>query len=129
MLFDRWFKCSNVPFAFCRHDRASGKKTKQTKYGLTTGTGTLRKHLSDRHLDDWVPACDAQDIQITAKETKSTLEEYRLDQGVSTTTGLDSQSLRPEFSSCAFVEAIIKWIVADDQVCDVLVGPLAHLSY
>jgi hypothetical protein len=34
---------------------------------MTTGTGSLRKHLSGEHIEEWVTSCDDLGIKITAK--------------------------------------------------------------
>jgi len=34
---------------------------------MTTGTGTLRKHLSGEHIEEWVTGCDNLGIKVTAE--------------------------------------------------------------
>lgn len=86
-------------------------------FGKRTATGNLRKHLFTHHLDIWVRTCDQLGITITAREAQPYLERYRVESGVpfqATADGLP----RVPYSNEAFVDAIMTWIVADDQVCD-----------
>jgi hypothetical protein len=80
-------------------------------FGLTTGTGTLRRHLFENHIDAWVTACDNLKIEITAQEAQAAIEKYRK---LPPKTTLED--LRPEYSKDAFVDALVEFIVADDQV-------------
>ena len=59
-------------------------------------------------------ACDKAGVKITAKEATARVEAWRRRQ----TGGSVEESERPRnFSREAFVDAIVEWIVADDQVC------------
>ena len=100
-----------------RRECAAGKKFRPVKYGLKTGTGTLRKHLFENHANDWISACDAQKIPITAKEAQPALAEYRTHQGMSPEGAPHANTQRRTYTPDKFVEAIVEWIVADDQVC------------
>jgi hypothetical protein len=102
----------------CRRECAAGKKFRPVKYGLKTGTGTLRKHLFEHHADDWISACDTQKIPITAKEAQPILADYRARQGMSAEGVPDAHTpgQRRTYTPDGFVEAIVEWIVADDQV-------------
>lgn len=86
---------------------------------FSTGTSTSgpRKHLVDNHLAAWVDSCDKLKIPITAKGAEETASRYRQQRDQMTPSASHPQEARPEFSHEAFVNAIIEWIVGDDQVC------------
>lgn len=86
-------------------------------YGASTASGTKRKHLFTVHLDDWVSSCDDLKIKITAKEAQPFVHEYRARQGQpSSFTRLQDVNEIPPFSNDTFIDAIVDFIVADDQV-------------
>jgi len=62
-------------------------------------------------LDSWVSACDDLEIEITAQEAQSVLQEYR---NLPKKTSLEDS--RPEFSRETFIDALVEFVVADDQV-------------
>lgn len=108
------------------------------RFGDGTGTGTIRKHLADNHLADWVRTCDRLKIPITARLVLPKVEACRLgfaeeDKAADGATS-GPQSVR-KFSPDAFVEAIVEWIVFDDQVSPdfVVVADekhyLGHITY
>ena len=91
-------------------------------YSKNTGTSILRRHLYTTHPSEWISACKSLRISIKSsaalravsewEETKSDLpEDEALD---SKDTVLPSEKV--PFSQEAFVDAIIAWIVSDDQV-------------
>lgn len=80
-------------------------------FGSTTGTGTLQRHLFENHIDAWVTACDNLNIEITAQEAQDAIEKYR---NLPPKTTLEDS--RPEYSKSAFIDALVEFIVADDQV-------------
>ncbi|KAH9920264.1 hypothetical protein B0H21DRAFT_668206, partial [Amylocystis lapponica] len=102
----------------CKYVQASKKDHVVKHYGLGTGTGPLRRHLYERHADDWISRCDQLHIPITAKEAQPAVADYRRRQGQNNTSTSHSGQpvLRRPFSNEAFVDAIIEFIVADDQV-------------
>jgi hypothetical protein len=99
-----------------RQQIEAGNRKKPTLYSNGTGTGVMRRHLYDHHLDLWVPACDKLNISITAKEAQARVAEYRQRHGQTCPTDMTQPETRQKFSSKAFVDAIMEFIVADDQV-------------
>jgi hypothetical protein len=99
-----------------RQQIEAGNRKKPTLYSNGTGTGVMRRHLYDHHLDLWVPACDKLNISITAKEAQARVTEYRQRHGQTCPTDAKQPEMRRKFSSTGFVDAIMEFIVADDQV-------------
>lgn len=81
-------------------------------FSLETGTSNLRKHLYTEHLGQWVASCDDLKIEITAQAALPAVKKFR--QGP-VDTPLEAECV--EYSKEAFVEAILEFIVGDDQVC------------
>jgi hypothetical protein len=79
-------------------------------FGRNTGTGNLRKHLANVHIEDWVTACDRLHIPITAQGVEEAVKDFRKDPTIKT------QAERAQYSKEAFVDAIVEFIVGDDQV-------------
>jgi hypothetical protein len=80
------------------------------RYSTTTGTGTLRSHLINFHLDEWVSECKKENITIKAE---AALEAIAAQQGI---TRNSNNSPCPQFSPEAFTNALVDFIVATDQV-------------
>lgn len=80
-------------------------------FSLTTSTSVLRRHLFENHLDLWITACDDMKIKITAKEALPVIEAHRQEPQKT-----PLEAARPEFSKEAFLDALVEFIVADDQV-------------
>lgn len=106
-----------IVLTFYRQEHTTGTRKRVTKYSITTGTGVLRNHLLDHHADAWIAGCDKLNIPITAKSAQSKVKEYRTCHGQPPNT-CESEQANPRraFSQEAFVEAIVEFIVADDQV-------------
>ena len=89
-------------------------------YSDTTSTTVLRKHLADNHLATWVQGCDQLNISISLSgKLKKDIEDYRRQtksQGSPESTNEKSDQPRTQFSPEAFVDAIMEFIVANDQV-------------
>jgi len=69
------------------------------------------------HLDSWVDGCDKLKIKITAVEAMDAVNNYRERAG--TQGACEPGGMKPvpkRFSSEAFVDGIVEWIVTDDQV-------------
>ena len=98
-------------------------------YSLSTGTGTLRHYFYTSHLEEWVDGCDRLKIKITATTALPFVKRYR--DRTSQEGGADAENetcpkSRPRpYSSEGFIDALVEWIVADDQVC--LYSPIALL--
>jgi len=102
-----------------------GTRKKNSKFSIKTGTGVLRRHLFDHHVDKWIEGCDKLRIPITAKEAQRALTDYRHRKGQAnvnpSVNSTDHSKPGRPFSQEAFVDAIVEFIVADDQVCTVSV--------
>lgn len=81
-------------------------------FAVTTGTGSLRKHLSGEHIEEWVTSCDDLGIKITAEGALPAVREFHAE---TEPTSLEGE--RQEYTKETFVEAILEFIVGDDQVC------------
>ena len=94
-----------------------GTRKKASTFSLKTATGVLRRHLYDHHADSWIEGCDKLRIPITAKDAQRAVLDYRRRNGQASANNTDSSQTRHPFSHEAFVDAIIEFVVADDQVC------------
>jgi hypothetical protein len=92
-----------------------GTRKKACKFSLKTGTGVLRRHLFEHHADAWIEGCDKLHIPITAKDAQRVVVDYRNRKGQARTNS--TKQLGCPFSQEAFVDAIVEFIVANDQVC------------
>jgi hypothetical protein len=103
-------------------------RRKLSKFASTTSSGTLRWHLIDKHIALWVAGCDKLKISITAKNAQQPVAAHRECQGIigSNVPELDT---RRSFSHEAFVDAIARFIVADDQVFGKHVSSRIFLTY
>lgn len=97
-----------------RQQKAANPRHHVTNFSLKTGSGTMRSHLSHQHTHDWILTCDANDIKITATGVQEILVEYRSSQGEEHTDSANKS--RKPYSREAFVDALVEFIVADDQV-------------
>jgi hypothetical protein len=79
---------------------------------VKTGTSTLRKHLATEHTHDWITTCDEKKIEIKAAgHIYKLIVKYR-EENHDTGAG----KTRLPFSREGFIDAIVEFIVADDQV-------------
>ncbi|EAU80422.2 hypothetical protein CC1G_12736 [Coprinopsis cinerea okayama7 len=107
---------------FCRKIYHNRERFKVKKFGLNTGTTVLRTHLYDHHLADWVDSCDEAGISITAEFVQKKVEVHRQSSRQGTGAGTAPQrdsSVIPQsypYSHDTFIDALVKWIVSDDQV-------------
>jgi hypothetical protein len=97
------------------HIHAADPSHKVVKFSLKTSTGPLRRHLYEHHLDMWVTACDKLNINITAKEAANAVARHRQETG---SISSSQPRVKTSFSKEAFVDAIVEFIVANDQVCN-----------
>ncbi|KAJ6586162.1 hypothetical protein B0H19DRAFT_925946 [Mycena capillaripes] len=93
-----------------------------TKFSAYTSTGVLRRHLFEHHVDAWVEGCDQLKIPIKAKDAAPYVDEYRVrkHQKTSATSNSEPGKKKTQFSQEAFVDAIVEWIVGDDQSINVV---------
>jgi hypothetical protein len=102
-----------------RQQHTINSSVNEISFAPTTGTSTLRKHLADYHISAWVKGCDKLEVPITAAAIKYQVTQHRLRQGSrqGQQTHFDSGTPQPQaYSEEAFVDALVEWIVADDQV-------------
>ena len=104
-----------------RQQHAMGTRKKATTFSVKTGTGVLRRHLYEHHANSWIEGCDKLHIPITAKEAQQVVSDYRHQNGQASTNNTEDSETRRPFSNEAFVDAIVEFIVADDQVCRICV--------
>jgi hypothetical protein len=79
---------------------------------MTTSTSNLRKHLFSDHIEKWITSCEKLNISITAAAAVEAIRQFRKEPA---TTSLESE--RPQYSKEAFKEALVDFIVGDDQAC------------
>ncbi|KAI0042415.1 hypothetical protein FA95DRAFT_1465474, partial [Auriscalpium vulgare] len=69
----------------------------------------------------WVASCDKSGITITAKEAQDAVDTYRGQRNSAQSRDSAEQSLpRPPFTNEAFVDALVEFIVADDQSLNII---------
>ena len=80
-------------------------------FGSTTSTSNLRKHLYNDHIEEWTTTCKNLNISISAVAAVKAISKFRNEPAA---TLLESE--RPQYSKEAFIEAIVDFVVGDDQV-------------
>lgn len=84
--------------------------SKVSGYSITTATSTLRSHLLKNHVHEWVSGCKELGIVPRGKEGEEAMAKVM---------GLPVQDLaeaRETFSQQAFINALVQFIVATNQV-------------
>ncbi|KIK54987.1 hypothetical protein GYMLUDRAFT_249010 [Collybiopsis luxurians FD-317 M1] len=83
------------------------------------GTDALQKHLSRDHLKEWIESCNLLGIPLTSEMGKAVLHEYEscfrsgsVPFGAAASQAGDANL---PFTKDHFVDALMIWIVADDQ--------------
>ena len=105
---------------FIRQEHSVHPHIKVRPFSKATGTTVLRNHLASEHVASWVDTCDKFKIPIKAQVAQKAVNDYRQKRGQPQAPSNGSQVPPPpirEYSREAFVDAIVEWIVADDQVC------------
>jgi hypothetical protein len=82
-----------------------------TDFSSTTSTSNLRKHLFTDHIEKWITSCEKLNIVITATAAVEAIRQFRKEPA---TTSLESERL--QYSKEAFNDAVVDFIVGDDQV-------------
>jgi hypothetical protein len=91
-----------------RTQNESDSKHTITTFSANTTTGTLCRHLTDLHLQLWVQGCEKLGIEIKAKSARQVIDQnYKAD---------PSSNNRIPYTNEAFVDALVAFIVGDDQV-------------
>jgi hypothetical protein len=104
-------------YVVCRYQQAGDMHVKVKGFGMSTGTSVKRQHLVDCHIDAWISSCDRLKIPVTAKAVQDAVCDYRTRQGqIHSQSSSTDPITRSPFSQEAFVNAIMNFIIADDQV-------------
>lgn len=98
----------------CRQEKKTNPQIEVKDFSWKTGSTVCRNHLVDRHLGTWVVVCDKLRLPIVAPAVQTAVNNYRQRQGTYHMDDGTPQS-RP-FTQEAFVDAIMEFIIADDQV-------------
>ena len=88
-------------------------------FGVTTGSSNLRGHLVECHRDEWLKTCLDLGFTIKGKDGLVAKAEYEAElQGCYLTgpSSVPSMHHHPDFSQEGFVDALLEWIIASDQV-------------
>ena len=81
------------------------------------GTSSMWKHLANEHIEWWVSICNQEGIKITASTVQWQVEAYCTACGQpSEDSESKSGATRQKYSREAFVDAMVEWVVVDDQV-------------
>jgi hypothetical protein len=96
--------------------RRAGDQVKT--FGENTGSSNLRDHLVNLHRNEWVKSCLKKGLTIKGKDGLAAKAAYEAEQlgGYLTNPSELSSGDRPQFGREAFVDSLVEWIVADDQV-------------
>ncbi|KAJ3518939.1 hypothetical protein NMY22_g13434 [Coprinellus aureogranulatus] len=111
---------------FCQKQRLTGLSVNIQSYSQNTGPSNLRTHLAEQHLADWVDACDEAkpSITITGTAAAEKADSYREKRdgfaGAGRTKAPKGAPQQRAFSQEAFIDALISWIVSDDQSLNVV---------
>ena len=70
--------------------------------------------MAHDHIHQWLSICDQKGIKVTAKLVAREIDEYHTSRGESVEHG--SEATQQKFSKEGFVDAVVEWIVSDDQV-------------
>ena len=101
-------------FSCFRHVHVSNPSHRVAGFSLAMGTSNLQKHLYNEHLEQWVTSCDDLKIEITAQAALPFVKKFHQEPAE---TPLESELPQYSKKKEAFVEAILEFIVGDDQVC------------
>ena len=93
----------------------AGEMESTPTYAPSTSTTGLRNHLVAEHLEEWVDSCDKLNIKITAKEARTHVDKLWQHRGQHVPEA-SSPGIRKQYLNKVFIDAIIAWIVGDDQV-------------
>lgn len=101
---------------FYRQLKESNPDHTVSTFGHSTSISVLQKHLYNKiHIEQWVITCDNLKIPITAKSAEEPVRIFCKEPAPSL-----FESERPTYSKKAFIDAIVEFIVGDDQVCNEL---------
>lgn len=91
---------------------------KIASYSKTSSTSSYRTHLSKIHIARWVDSCDQLKIPISGDDFQPLVEEYRSQRDNRSKICTENSNIeeRLAFSAEAFLDAIMDFVVGDDQV-------------
>ncbi|KAK0477710.1 hypothetical protein EDD18DRAFT_1114615 [Armillaria luteobubalina] len=93
------------------------KNGKDKIYSIKTGTTGLRYHLIKDHLRLWVAACDKMGVSVKGAGIRAAERFRHKNSTAEFKEGpLPIDFAVPDYSHDAFVDAIVEWIITDDQV-------------
>lgn len=84
---------------------------------MSTSTDNCRRHFRDRHLGEWIQACDKMGVKITAKTVIHAVNAWR-HPSTSLDSRVEADDVELVFTKEGFVDSLVEWIVSDDQVHD-----------
>ena len=104
----------NINLIYCIFRKAHETDSSHniTTFGVNTSTSGMRKHLYSDHIEEWITMCDELRIPITASAAMEAVCKFHKEPA---STPLESD--RPQYSKEAFIDAIVDFVVGDDQVC------------
>jgi hypothetical protein len=82
------------------------------KYAPATGISNLRYHIECHHADEYIKICEEKNWPMMLAKQRAIDEQSN--PGLQATS---TDASRPAFSAKNLVRALVKFIVADDQVC------------
>lgn len=88
-----------------------------TSYSATTSTTGLADHLAEFHISEWYESCQRLSITMKRLGAQKAIKQYLRTRSVFQPSMLspDPLALR-EFSNENFADALVEWIIGDDQV-------------
>src|SRR6202012_2711326 len=95
---------------FHRKLHQNNRSIKVHPYAESTASGPLRAHLLNRHAQEWVEACQEQNIALRGKEGEEALAKVS---GVPVNRQAEA---RTPFTQDNFLDALVQFIVGTDQV-------------
>ncbi|PBK88349.1 hypothetical protein ARMGADRAFT_1034021 [Armillaria gallica] len=108
-----------IVFANYAVTRTSKKSAARPKtYRMSTGTTSLRNHLMKDHMHLWVAIYDKLRVSIKGKAGRAA-QKFQHENGLGhhDASMVDPEPLSvPKYSYNAFVDTIVEWIIADDQM-------------
>ena len=94
------------------------KKTIPGHYDASCSTTTHRRHLANDHWEAWIMLCNEAHIEITStsKEVRRALDKFEWKHGRGDNVIISDGSfpVYHTYTPKAFLNAIVKWIIADD---------------
>jgi hypothetical protein len=80
------------------------------KYAASTSISSLRYHIENHHADEYVKVCEDKKWPMMLAKRRVAEDQNSRSLAVST------DASRPPFNAKNFLHALVKFIVADDQV-------------